>query len=93
MAESLELPPGHERSELCLAIPKRVDCMRGDVCCLRIELRHRRSSGLLSASTGHGTGWRSRLNMLKFSATSKAAELAESLGPNPDGLDTSSRGL
>jgi len=28
-----------------------------------------------------------------FSATSKAAELAESLGPNPDGLDPSSRGL
>jgi hypothetical protein len=67
VAESLRLPPGQERSEPCLAIPKSVDYTRGNVCCLRTELRHRRSSGPLNACTGPGTDWRSRLNMLKHS--------------------------
>jgi hypothetical protein len=50
-----------------LAIRKSVDCARGNVYCLRTELRHARSSGPLNAYIGPGTGWRSRLNRLKLS--------------------------
>ena len=47
----------------------------------------------MNASTGRGTDWRTRLNVLKLSQQVESYGLAVCLMPNPDGLDPSSRAV